>query len=274
MGLWNIAMSPTGLSREEDYQLFTNDDRLAVSYATSFYPPRERSLVPRLFTNRYYHRRQEDAHEFLCMLLDGAQEVNALLLGADTPTLMCPHASCRVRIPKETEDPFGQLNLKLLDHRIDPPRIVSSVQEAMDLYFAPAPLDTVAWDDRPCAHTDIPPVQQHVVTKFPEVLFLTLGRWHNHGQIVDDHIVANETLLVQGRLYSLRSVINHRGATPHAGHYFCYMCHETPDGSWWYYNDLTNRRLLRGSELRDGHQPGAICYEGRSYVLFYELADC
>ena len=120
-------------------------------------------------------------------------------------------------------------------------------------------------------------MQQHVVTKFPEVLLLTLGRWNDAGNVIADHIVPNETLTMQGRPYVLRSVINHKKTTDkdtvHAGHYFCYMCHETPGGSWWYYNDSGVRRLLRGNELRDGHQPGAINCEGKAYILFYELAE-
>ena len=273
MGLWNVAMSPTGLSRESDYALFTNDDRLAVSYASCFHAPRGQMLVPRLFTNRYYHGQQEDAHEFLCDMLGAAPEVNALLLGDDTATLMCPHVSCRVQIPKVRPDPFGQLNLKLVDDRTQPPRIVTSVQEAINLYFAPAPVDDDLWEDRPCAHVGLPPVQQHVITKFPQVLLLTLGRWNDLHNIISNHIVPDETLTVQGKIYVLRSVINHMGSTAHSGHYFCYMRHETPHGSWWYYNDNGVRRLLQGNELKDGRQPGAIRCEGKTYILFYELAD-
>ena len=139
------------------------------------------------------------------------------------------------------------------------------MQAAIDIYFEGQRMqEEFSWTRRPasCEHRDVAPIQHHVITVYPRVLLLTLGRWPDQHQTVTDVVHTNETIRFQNLGYELRSIVFHQGDTVKTGHYYCYVKHESITGDWWYYNN----GLRRAASLADIQN----VRRDKSYILFYE----
>ena len=146
-----------------------------------------------------------------------------------------------------------------------------TVQEALDAYM---PREQVSLDE-PCHGCN--QVQNywkiHKITRFPQVLMVSLNRWASVGveNAILHPVEATELLHFKERHYRLCSVVCHLGPDPNRGHYIAVSRHATNHGEWWLYDD--ERRVIATQE-----QISTTCsYRDlgpmQSYVLFYELCD-
>ena len=273
--LWSTAISISGNHREKPHERnFTNENRLAVTYAATLRAPtptdnvvRGKAIVPYLFTHHYYHGNQEDTNEFLQNVLniDEAPHLFRACEGLDSPLLRCRLcASERATTPEW----FNWLNLPLL--RGD--QVHQSMQQAVDAYFEPELLkdrDTSFRCANPACRTAQLPYKVSQLTIAPQVLCIQLKRWQTHR--VEDAILHNvhcdEDLVCQGFRYELHSVICHMGTTPKTGHYTCRIRYPASNGTWWYYNNSTRRTATAGEIHTTSKIMGNV---ERSYLAFYE----
>ena len=174
---------------------------------------------------------------------------------------------------------YGTLiSLELLRDAVTPvgqPFEIDSVQCALDMFFqgglASNPGGSVLlyngepWRCRQCGSSRLP-CQTNAMLSFPECLLLQLKRWQSGDGIeaIMHQVRVNETVLVQGVSYSLRSVVRHFGEYHEgggSGHYIANCRFPGTDEKWWHYDDT--RRL----EMQDQHGSDTIF---KSYVLVYD----
>ena len=251
----------------------TDEERLAVTFKASFESPAGVGMLPRLLTNKFYRRRQEDVMEFLLdSVLNSDQEhaprLSQACAGLDAPKLVCPHCAWERAAAPEA---FTSISLPL---RRENSSLVGSVQEALHAYLEPEPV-SVDWC---CQNEDCPlyndvdrrPHKRHRISIHPQVLVLHLKRWQTEvrrdGRVrihaLRHAVTPERRITLQGHDYQLKSIVCHLGDSIEHGHYTCFMNFPAVGGAWWYYND-TERRLAAESEL-------ATSTRQKSYVLFYE----
>ena len=245
--LWRVAISLTDMNRESPYSNKTmlDQDRLAVTYCASLVPPRGQPIIPRLFWHKYFRNTQEDAHEFLIRVLDpstGCPALRPLFRGSDASYLHCAAQECHHSEPSAVEH-FSNVILEL---RREDGSIVNDVQEGLDAYMPPETTpSSFRWRCRHCG-SEAAPVKTHDIVATPEVLWVQLKRWEPdrsraHGKVkgIMDAITVNEEDRFRGARYRLESIVCHVGETIQYGHYLTLARHDTKDGAWWYYNDLS-----------------------------------
>ena len=151
-----------------------------------------------------------------------------------------------------------------------------SVQEAFDAFCEETSVATSdagvllyndkAWVCEQCQSTRLPN-KIHRLENFADCFILHLKRWENVAGALDGpsqvHVInhqvhVNDALQVGEESYVLKSVVRQSGDC-NAGHYvatcFC-------NGSWWYYNDTTRRKLRPEEDTSDATH--------KSYIAIYD----
>ena len=182
-----------------------------------------------------------DAHEFLNRLLDSdvceATRLATQLRGECPQVLSCPRCN--------DQQPVGGANDAMFT-TLSPPtcrddQIYVSIQECLDVYFRPEMVqDNYAWPgcmNPACRGTGGRPSLVRSISVFPDILCVKLNRWGANGEYRRRKVSPTVRVLVQGRGYTLQSVIVHRGTTE-SGHYWAVVRHHVGGAMRWYvYND-------------------------------------
>ena len=265
--LWPAATSHRVRVLEVTDARTTNEERLAVTFRACFEPQAGTGVVPVLFTNRFYNRQQEDAHEFLLRSIaneESAPMLSAALSGVDAPQLAC--SRCGWQRPAAIER-FNHMSVQICRMDGSP---VHSVQQAMDMYLQPETIHLRDWicENNHCVLSragDCSPNKVHSITTPPRVLIVQLVHWKNEAnrRICLFHAVTPEMVLdVSGVQYDLKAIVCHIGPDASHGHYTARIHFPAAGGNWWYYNN-TARRLAGDEELE-------TTAAERSYILMYE----
>lgn len=267
-----VATSPAGFEKECPFHILapqiTDDHRLAVTYELAMdqrYTPS--SLVPYLFTHRYYaaNPEQKDTHEFYLDVMAAAPILRSMSTVVLQPSLSC--TTCNATRRTLESEPFTclQLPVQREDHTL-----ITTVQAAVNHYFEPEKLDDeFVWTCEVC-RSQSPPSKAYTVSVFPSTLVIQLLRWQQGegaGQSLNHAVQPDHELTVQNEQYVLRSIICHIGTGAASGHYTARIYHPTPSGTFWYYNDRV-RRIATGDDLST-----AIPILGtneKSYIVFYD----
>ena len=181
-------------------------------------------VVPTEVTDRFYRGRQEDAAEFLLLLLTDCQVLHAALRGVEVPLFRCRH--CPHQRSSQSEE-FLTLCLPLTSDRP-----LLSLQEALLCYVEHTQIQDGfrGWccENPECISAERAldaPIAATSIATWPEVLMLQLKRWEHVHNVIGHKVHCNETLTVAGHQYRLQSLIAHIGSSANAGHYVAYTRH-------------------------------------------------
>ena len=247
----------------------TSQVRLAATFCSAHRDPRTQPLNPYLFTDSWYVGAQDDASQFLSRILhpDEAPSLAQLLGGHMDQFLECTNPGCG-HVRATTGESFSSVQLPLKNIAGG---VVRTVQEALDAYM---PREQVSLDE-PChgCHQVQNYWKTHKVTRFRQVLMVSLNRWAHVGveSAILHPVEASELLHFKERHYRLCSVVCHLGPAPSAGHYIAVSRHATNHGEWWLYDD--ERRVIATPEQISTIGSYGDAGPVQSYVLFYELCD-
>ncbi|KAK7074125.1 Ubiquitin carboxyl-terminal hydrolase 42, partial [Halocaridina rubra] len=226
--------------------------------------------------------RQEDAHEFIKLLIDHMEKsylsfrrankldhrskettpLNQIFGGYIRQQVICP--MCR-----HVSTTFSHFQDLVLDIRS-----VSSVDEALNLYFKKETLDSYnAYKCERC-HKKVPATKRHLIERAPNVLLIQLKRFTFSGGKIGKHINIQRTIdisrFVNGQIkhhpgtgggpyqYRLASMVIHLGGSQHGGHYTAVA--EASNGTMFEFDDSSVRSISVQSALMRN-----------PYILFYEL---
>ena len=228
---------------------------------------RHRPMRPNDFVQPpFYQQEQRDAQEFFSELLktDTDGTVQSMFRGMDNPLLRC--VCCRCTRRAAGCEAFTTLQLPIVKPDSS---LLLTVQHAIDNYFEAEIVH--GFNDWVCDNSECPHdkgiMKKHTFAQAPKVLAVQLVRWSAAGKLT--HFVnANDTLQVDGHMYSLRSVIIHAGRAAASGHYYTFAKYDV-DGAekWWLHND-GERRYARPGEITGF---SVSSNTGHIYMLFYEL---
>ena len=284
----------TTLRLVEDQNHGSAEQRWAITFEAARAKPNNVPFVPRLLWHSYYNydplpeqKTQEDVCEFLQKLLTNDDSLPAakrspLLCSVVERTIqsqfVCQELACGAMHSLTALD-YGTLITVSLGGEAfthgGQPFQIDSVQCALDMYFqgslATHPDVSVLsyngepWRCRQCGSSRLPH-QTHTMLSFPKCLLLQLKRWQSraHVEAMSQQVLVDETLVVQGVSYSLRSVVRHFGEYHEgggSGHYVANCRFPGSDKRWWHYDD--SRRL----EMQAQHGSDAIF---KSYLLVYD----
>jgi hypothetical protein len=101
-----------------------------------------------------------------------------------------------------------------------------------------------------------------VWTKTPLVLLVHLQRWSAEHGLIANKIIPNDSLMVQGARYQLKSIVLHHGHSPHIGHYAAVVKTVNNNAEWWVYNDSVGT-VATSNERETSEQ-------AKSYLCLYE----
>ncbi|XP_063606456.1 ubiquitin carboxyl-terminal hydrolase 36-like isoform X2 [Penaeus indicus] len=225
--------------------------------------------------------RQEDAHEFIKLLLDHMEKsylsfrratkldhrskettpLNQIFGGYLRQQVICP--LCR-----HVSTTFSHFQDLVLDIRS-----VNSVDEALNLHFRKETLDADnAYKCERC-HKKVPATKRHLIERAPHVLLIQLKRFTYSGGKISKHINIQKTIDIsrfvngvqkQGGAgsgpyqYRLTSMVIHIGGSQHGGHYTAVA--ESSSGTMFEFDDSSVRSIsVQSALLRN------------PYILFYEM---
>lgn len=226
--------------------------------------------------------RQEDAHEFIKLLLDHMEKsylsfrrankldhrskettpLNQIFGGYIRQQVICP-------VCRHVSTTFSHFQDLVLDIRS-----VNSVDEALNLYFKKETLDSYnAYKCERC-HKKVPATKRHLIERAPHVLLIQLKRFTFSGGKINKHINIQRTIdisrFVNGQnknqssegggpyQYRLASMVIHLGGSQHGGHYTAVA--EASSGTMFEFDDSSVRSISVQSALMRN-----------PYILFYEL---
>ncbi|XP_076069127.1 ubiquitin specific peptidase 36 [Oratosquilla oratoria] len=226
--------------------------------------------------------RQEDAHEFIKLLLDHMEKsylnfkratkldhrskettpLNQIFGGYLRQQVICP--SCR-----HVSTTFSHFQDLVLDIRT-----TNSVDEALNLYFRKETLDADnAYKCEKC-HKRVSATKRHLIERAPHVLLIQLKRFTFSGGKIGKHINIQRTIditrFVNGAnkepqgpeggpyQYKLVSMVIHLGGSQHGGHYTAVA--EASNGTMFEFDDSSVRPISLNSALMRN-----------PYILFYEM---
>ncbi|CAL4115866.1 unnamed protein product, partial [Meganyctiphanes norvegica] len=227
--------------------------------------------------------RQEDAHEFIKLLLDSMEKsylsfkkalkldhrskettpLNQIFGGYIRQQVICP-------VCRHVSTTFSHFQDLVLDIRS-----VNSVDEALNLHFRKETLDSDnAYKCEKC-HKKVPATKRHLIERAPHVLLLQLKRFTISGGKIGKHINIQKTIdisrFVNGHQklsagsgatgpyqYRLAAMVIHLGGSQHGGHYTAVA--EASTGTMFEYDDSTVRPISVQSALMRN-----------PYILFYEM---
>ncbi|XP_076457371.1 uncharacterized protein LOC143291386 [Babylonia areolata] len=217
--------------------------------------------------------RQEDAHEFLRVVVDGLQKaclngytkldrlskettvVNQIFGGYLQSQVRCMKCSARFN----TYDPYMDISLDLKD--------VKTLEEAFSRFVKPEMLDMDnAYKCERC-HQKVNAEKRLSIHRASNVLTIQLKRFDYIGAAakIRKHIPFSDRLnirpymsQVQGESvwYHLYGVLIHSGLDSMCGHYYCYV--KNPSNTWYLMNDGRVESVSPHQVFRD-----------EAYVLFY-----
>ncbi|XP_050707295.1 ubiquitin carboxyl-terminal hydrolase 36-like [Eriocheir sinensis] len=227
--------------------------------------------------------RQEDAHEFIKLLLDHMEKsylcfrraskldhrskettpLNQIFGGYLRQQVICPLC----RFVSTTFSHFQDLVLDI--------RSVNSVDDALNLHFRKETLDSEnAYRCEKC-HRKVPATKRHLIERAPHVLLIQLKRFTMNGGKIGKHINIQRMIDISRFVngcgggkqggggggpyqYRLTSMVIHLGGSQHGGHYTAVA--EASNGSMFEFDDSSVRSIsLQSALLRN------------PYILFYEL---
>ncbi|KAJ2771366.1 hypothetical protein IWQ57_002245 [Coemansia nantahalensis] len=240
-------------------------------------PISPKSIVGRLRLVAKHMRvgRQEDAHEFLRLLVDAFQR--SLLAGID------PKIDRRIQETTLTSQIFGgylqsQVSCgrcghdsntfdPLLDLSLDI-QAGSTIAKALRSFTRPEILSKGnRYKCEKCTKL-VDATKQMTIYQLPRILTLQLKRFSVFGGKIGRHVEFPLSLDMAGYVsknssergpqdYRLYAVLVHAGGSSRSGHYYCFV--KSPAGIWHELNDSTVRQVSERTVLQQS-----------AYVLFYE----
>ncbi|XP_071545185.1 uncharacterized protein [Panulirus ornatus] len=224
--------------------------------------------------------RQEDAHEFIKLLLDHMEKsyltfrratkldhrskettpLNQIFGGYIRQQVICP--LCR-----HVSTTFSHFQDLVLDIRS-----VNSVEDALNLHFKKETLDVDnAYKCERC-HKKVPATKRHLIERAPHVLLIQLKRFTISGGKIGKHISIQRMIDISKFIngankhqstggpyqYRLASMVIHLGGSQHGGHYTAVA--ESSNGTMFEFDDSSVRSIsVQSALLRN------------PYILFYEM---
>ena len=238
----------------------TADQLLAETYRLSFEKPRGTPQSPNLIYNRYPNVacEQQDAHEFLVRLVSDAPTLDANLATWVRPSLRCSECGAARMRPQEKH---CVLSVDIRNNS----GAIHTLQQALDIWLQPErmPLDYRWKCSSPACGSAAPPSKHNTISSSPNVLVLHLKRWPPGASegLIDALVEPTPTLQFDDKIYHLRSVILHRGATASSGHYVAVMHQPLGEASqWWHYDDSCRRAVI----------PRHMTRVWKTYMCIYE----
>ncbi|OLP86649.1 Ubiquitin carboxyl-terminal hydrolase 26 [Symbiodinium microadriaticum] len=202
----------------------TTDMEMALAAVLGRLETGAERVVPTEITNVFYRGNQEDAADFLLLLLGECPALHPCLRGLEVPVLRCQH--CSFERPTHPEE-FLTLQVSLMSDRP-----LLSIQEALDHYLSYTQLRP-EFREWCCSNPECitaeratdPPLGQSKIQGWPEVLVLHLKRWEGVHNVIGHKVLCNDNLRVAGRTYRLQALVAHIGRLATSGHYVAYTRH-------------------------------------------------
>ncbi|XP_053911903.1 ubiquitin carboxyl-terminal hydrolase 36-like [Cuculus canorus] len=216
--------------------------------------------------------RQEDAHEFLCFIIDAMQRAclnvySQLDRQSQTTTLVHQifggFLRSRVRCkacnsPSDTYEPFLDLAVEIEE--------AESIEKALNLFVRPEMLcEENAYMCDKCK-TKVRASKRLSIQQASNVLTVSLKRFsYFHGGKITKGVTYPEFLDIRPYMsenegdpvqYQLYAVLVHSGTSCHSGHYYSYV--KASDGQWYLMND----DIVRCTNIN-------VVLKQQAYVLFY-----
>ena len=85
-------------------------------------------------------------------------------------------------------------------------------------------------------------VSQTVLVHSPDTLLIKINRFGIHGMKNQTHVWPEDTIMLGGEYFSLKSVVDHLGSTVNSGHYICHV----KSGQLW--TRCNDSEVIRGQE--------------------------
>ncbi|EGG00944.1 ubiquitin-specific protease [Melampsora larici-populina 98AG31] len=242
------------------YQSFGTSRRKVPTVFTSHLPEYASSLTPGM---------QEDAHEFLSLVLSALQNaelgLDAISFGKSTEaqrdktlvsqlfegTLIRGIICSVCGSGRAMTEPFQNVGVSLSSLTVEESINGMVSEETIDHYHCEE------CNNRQEAY------RRTELLSAPRVLIANLHRFSAYGEKVHDHIDLSTTLKLISTsngaeaLYQLQAVVCHTGMSTHNGHYYTYV--KGFNGRWYLLNDHKTTRVEEDQMKQD---PG-------SYLLFY-----
>ena len=269
--LMKIAMNE--VSNKDDRKVLYNDteaqeEHLAATFMAATSNPMRQSIVPYLLTDIHYNMEQaeqDDASQLMDRMMfqkdrretGQRTRLERLCSMGYQQYYRCIH--CNAKVPR------GDANFQtILYCQLDNGN-VTSVQQALNLYFQEEVQPSDEWRCDACGSTEYPMKSQEIIS-MPDVLMINLERFtfNAAGQMVtlNHEMDANENLRFKDTEYKLVSCVYHQGDNPNMGHYTATVLGLTNADELWYHND----EIVKRCEGR--HVPGfklRVCiYERRA----------
>ena len=246
-----IAMNE--VSNKDDRKVLYNDteaqeEHLAATFMAATSNPMRQSIVPYLLTDIHYNMEQaeqDDASQLMDRMMfqkdrretGQRTRLERLCSMGYQQYYRCIH--CNAKVPR------GDANFQtILYCQLDNGN-VTSVQQALNLYFQEEVQPSDEWRCDACGSTEYPMKSQEVIS-MPDVLMINLERFtfNAAGQMVtlNHEMNANENLRFKDTEYKLVSCVYHQGDNPNMGHYTATVLGLTNAGELWYHNDEIVKR--------------------------------
>ncbi|KAL8587837.1 hypothetical protein ACOMHN_021055 [Nucella lapillus] len=247
--------------------------KTALNHSGSAFKPNSVLYKLKYIAKHFRHGRQEDAHEFLRLLMDSMQKacldghkkldklsrettvIHQIFGGFLQSQVQCLKCSAR----SNTYEPFLDLSLNLKD--------VTTVEGALAKFVKPDTLEAAnAYDCERCGKKR-PAKKRFSIHKAPNVLTIQLNRfgYSRTAAKINRHIQFPEKLNIrpymshrQGEAehYQLYAALVHSGHSCSMGHYYCYV--RAPSSVWYCMNDSSVHSVS-----------ASRVFQSQAYLLFY-----
>ncbi|XP_076459651.1 uncharacterized protein LOC143292880 [Babylonia areolata] len=250
--------------------------KTALHHSGSAFRPNSFLHKLKFIAKHFRYGRQEDAHEFIRLLMDGLQKacldghkkldrlskettvIHQIFGGFLRSQVQCLKCSAR----SNTYEPFMDLSLNLKD--------VTTVEAALAKFVKPETLDAAnAYACERCRQKT-PARKKFSLHKIPNVLTIQLNRFgftraagkiNKHIQFPDKLNIRPYMSHRQGEAecYNLYAVLIHSGHHCSMGHYYCYV--RAPSNVWYIMNDASVHSVSASQ-----------VFASQAYLLFYSKA--
>ncbi|KAJ1390474.1 hypothetical protein B484DRAFT_473582 [Ochromonadaceae sp. CCMP2298] len=161
---------------------------------------------------------QQDAHEYLILLLERVAQVSSIFLGSLLDTKTCSYVDTHVGV---TPNPFNHLSLDISSN-------IKSVPLAIEAFLSAERLtDGNEWECSECHELTRRGKKQLSVSHAPDVLVLHLKRSavtvRGARYKLLNWVQFGVELVLGGYTYELYAVIEHVGLNTQSGHYLAYV---------------------------------------------------
>lgn len=200
----------------------------------------------------FRYGRQEDAHEFLCVLLDALEkqssDLKLLTAGMFTSKIACKKCGAS----SDSKEPFGNISLQVsstLEQSLE--RFTRS--EKLDEYYKCGNCSSLGTSNRKLSISSLPPLLVLHMKRF--ALGLPMSKISKHIQFPELLDMSPFSVVNEDHLYSLAGVVVHSGFSTTSGHYHACVKNQ----GLWYEIDDEDVRLLKNSTV----------LSQQAYLLFY-----